>query len=296
MSRAAATVVAFALLMTTAVGPAHADPGDMAADPVVIDAGNGVAVVVDPELRLLSITTPTPLSFHSLLAGEFSNSYFWGTGWGYGNVSVGDGGRFTFPQLGTYEYDPTSPTRLRDYPKDDVVASVEPGHLPPRGEVVPALDYQASLYHRDTRTTDYFDGGGVLIVSITEGGGRTDWEYRLDVDEVPRLLRIRHADDSVTQIDCISDRYYRIAAPGGVVRLLQTLELGGSESPYRFFGDREYTEFVYASPSGQGPLVSVQTINPSTGDQTVIEIEWDLFAPERVARVLKDGQVVFPIS
>jgi len=285
--------------------PAQGDES-VAADPVVIDAGNNVEVRVNPETRLFTVTTPTPLAFESRLYNGAhlpvrGPNYFWARGWTFGTPAHAKTwdergnsvNHFFVPRLGWYEYDPASSTGLREYPGDDVVAHVGAGWLPPRAIVGPQREYVAKVYHRDSGTTDYFGRSGKLMTSIGKGDARTDWTYAPD-DYWERLPTIVHEDGSMTRMDQTSEKTYRVTGRDG--RVSQILTGTGLDlfSPERFETDRGVTDFIWEVPNLPGPLGTI--ITREAGVRTVVEIEWDNpSVRDTIQRVLRNGRVVYPV-
>jgi len=292
---AAATAVAAALIATSVVGPARAEPVSLGEDPIVLDAWNGFTAYIDPATSRIRVTTPTPLEWDPNLAqvdwreGGVDRFAF-GVGWTFGTHFVvnTDGLRYYFPNLGAfYEADPSAPSGLAGYPYDDVRAQTTSGQIPGRGGI-PARSYSYVLRHLDTNATDYFSSDGDLLASINHAtSARADWVWedwgehnlKLIVDERGQETHLMNNPTDPSQ------REFRLPS-GERVRIDRNFYY----SIWRFAPSERQTSFDLPSAGWPLPWFRYITSFDDEGTRREIHFEWDVANqrehPGRVERVL----------
>ena len=178
------------VLVPGSVLPAHADPQPVSG---AFSLGGGVGGSVDERTGQFSASVPLlnvasrgdsginmSLSYDQSRAFAGVDRVGIGSGWSLGTTFINTVNTVTaYPASGgSYAYDPTGrfPSRLVNYPMEDLSIDDTDGTLPARGPL-PAVDYSYRLSYDDGRV-DYFDDNGNLAARADRFDNRTYVTYQ----------------------------------------------------------------------------------------------------------------------
>jgi hypothetical protein len=291
--------------------PSHAQAdASPDADPIVVDAGNGITATVDPASGGVHMTTPTPLIWDPNLTTftreqilvEGYNRFGYGVGWTFSSPGWPDGIRFMntaggvefyFPDLGRlFAADASTETGLvSSYPRNDVrVLRADPPQRLADRDDIPARNVFWTLHQLETNVMEYYGEFGDLLATVNlETNARWDWVYETydgyEGDE-HQLRRVVDADGKeVFHVEELEDgEWFRFHQNG---RTADVWTAGYYAEVVRIVTPQARTTFDYArSADGKLPwLTSISTLATDGSSAIDVRITWDLSRPGNATRV-----------